>query len=197
MSFFGYLKLGGCLFAAALLLPAATRSEAQSCPVGTRTAESYTWKFKWEAQGLLDDVVSDARQARDHADMLQSLMSGAEPDWHPQATELYGIRDDVNDMGRKLCRLETIRRVTSPWERQAIDHAAPLVTELANDTDKAIAFLNDNRTDLFNADYKMYGADLYERSGKLRRSVMEFEKLGKVHHEDLRLEKALGLIKRS
>jgi len=197
MSLFGYLKLGGCVLSAALLLPAATQSQARSCPVGTPTAQSYTWNFRAEAQGLLDDMASEARQARENADRLHTLMSNPESDWEPQALELDRIRDTVNDMGQKLCRLEAIRRVTSPWEQKAIAQAAPLIAAMANDTENAITFLNNNQRDLFMPAYTSLGADLYRRSASLAKSVSEFEKFGKVHQEDIRMQKTLGLTKRS
>jgi hypothetical protein len=195
MRLFGYLKLGGCVLSAALLLPAASQSQPHSCQAGTPTAESYTWNFRAEAQGLLDDVGYEARQTREHADQLHTLMS-TESDWEPQALELSQIRDAVNDMGRKLCRLEAIHRVASPWEQKAIDQAAPLIAEMANDTENAITFLNNDRNDLFMPAYTSLGTDLYRRSASLAKSIREFEKFGKVHQEDMHLEKSLGLSNR-
>ncbi len=197
MNLYHYLKLIGCGFAAALLLPAAIRSETQSCAIGTPTAQSYTWNFSSEARELLGDVVSEAREARIHADNLQRFMSDPFIDWELQAGELSQIRDAVNDMASRLCRLEAIRRVSSPWEQKAIGRAAPLITEMADETQAAITYLNDNQTHLFNPSYTRYGTDLYRRSAKLINSVGEFTKFGSVHQEDLRLEKSLGLIKKS
>jgi hypothetical protein len=191
------LRLAGCWLAAALLLPAAIRPATQSCAIGTPTAQSYTWNFSGEAQGLLGGVVSEARNARIHADNLQTFMSEPSIDWELQAEELSQIRDAVNDMASKLCRLETIRRVASPWERKAIDNAAPLITEMVDETQAAITYLNDNQTHLFNPSYTQYGPELYQRSGRLVNSVGEFVKFGEVHQEDLHLEKSLGLIKMS
>jgi hypothetical protein len=197
MSFISYLELGGCLLAASLAMSAAPRSQALSCQVGTPSAESYTWNFQAEAQALLETVVSDAREVQDHADHLHGMMLEPEISWQSHALELSQIRDEVNDLGQKLCRLETIRRVTSPWERKAIDQAAPLISELAHDTQNAITILNANHEYLFMPDYTSLGADLYHNSSNLVNSVTEFETFGKVHQEDIRLEKSLGFSKRS
>jgi hypothetical protein len=124
-------------------------------------------------------------------------MSDPNADWHLQALELDEIRTAVNDMGTRLCRLETIRRMVSPWERRAINGAAPLITEIANDAESAITYLNHNRTYLFNPHYTQYAADLYQRSDKLATSVGELEKFGKIQREEMHLEKSLGLIKKS
>ena len=197
MSLFGSLKLGGCLLGAALLLPAATRSQSLSCRVDAPTAESYRWNFQTEAQGLLDNVASVARNSRGHADQLQSMMWRHDISWESQALELNQIRDEVNELGQKLCRLETIRRVTSPWERKAIDQAAPLISELAKDTENAITLLKDNHNNLFMPAYTSLGTDLYRRSQELTKSVTEFDTFGKIHQQDMHLEKSLGLTKSS
>jgi hypothetical protein len=191
-----YLRLGGLLFAAALLLPAATKSENRSCVLGTPTAASYTWNFPSEAQGLLNDIATDAREARVHSDRLDRFASDPDLSWQSHAVELSAIRDAVNDMGSKLCRLETIRRVALPWEKKAIDDAAPLISEMANEAQAAITFLNDHQQDLFSPAYNGFTAGLYQRSVKLSNDMNEFEKFSRVHQEDIQLEKSLGFIKR-
>jgi len=100
-------------------------------------------------------------------------------------------------MGSKLCRLEAIRRVVSPWEQKAIDGAAPLITEMANEAQAAITFLDDNRNHLFNPVYHAYSEEMYQQSSKLTHQMNEFDDFGKVHQEDIRLGKSLGLMKRS
>jgi hypothetical protein len=192
-----YLTLGSCLFAAAALLPAADSTEARACPIGAPTAKSYTWNFPREAEGLLDDIESDASHARMHADLLEHMMWHSNTGWQMEARELDQIRTAVNDMGTRLCRLETIRRVVSPWERKAIDSAAPQIVEMASEAQAAITYLDDNRNYLFNPEYTRYGADLYQRSARLANSMSEMEKFGKVHQEDMQLEKSLGLIDKS
>lgn len=191
-----YVRFGGYLFAAALLLPAATKSENRSCALGTPTAESYAWNFPGEAQALLSDIASDARAARIHTDTLDRFAMDTSVGWQLHAVELDAVRDAVNDMGTKLCRLETIRRVSLPWEQKAINEAAPLIAEMANEAQAAITFLNDHQSNLVGMTYDGYMDGLYQRSDKLANEMNEFEKFSKVHHEDIHLEKSLGLIKK-
>ena len=195
MSVSFYAKLVGCLFAGALILPAASLSSNRACALGAPTAQSYTWNFRQEAQALLDDVGAEAWQASYHADRLQNFSQ--QIDWQEHADELNAIRTEVNDMGSKLCRLEVIRRVVAPWEQQAIDDAAPLIVEMSNEAQSAITFLNDNHNHLFNPAYHAYSEEMYQQSSKLSHELSEFNDFGKVHQEDIRLEKSLGLIKRS
>jgi len=195
MSVSFYARLVGCLFAVALILPAASLSTDRSCALGVPTAQSYTWNFRQEAQGLLDDVGADASQTRYHADQLENFSQ--QIDWQEHAHQLNAIRAEVNDMGSKLCRLEAIRRVVAPWEQRAIDDAAPVIAEMANEAQSAIKFLNDNHNHLFDPAYHAYSEEIYRQSSKLSHQMSEFDDFGKVHQEDIRLEKSLGLIKRS
>lgn len=195
MSVSFYARLVGCLFGAALVLPVGAATRNQSCVSGTPTAQSYTWNFSREAKGLLDDLGVEAQQTRFYADQLERF--SPDVSWQEHADELDAIRSAVNDMGTKLCRLETIRRVVSPWEQKAIDDAAPLITEMANEAESAITFLNANQNHLFVPTYHEYSEEMYQQSSRLAHQMSQFEDFSKVHHEDMRLEKSLGLIKRS
>jgi hypothetical protein len=190
-----YARLVTCLFAGALVLPAGSTAQNSSCASGTPTAQSYTWNFRQEAQGLLDNVGAEAWRTSFHADQLQHFSN--EIAWEEHADELNAIRAEVNNMGSQLCRQEAIRRVVSPWEQKAIDDAAPLITEMSREVQSAIAFLNDNQDHLFNPTYHAYSKEMFQQSSRLAHQVSEFEDFAKVHQEDIRLEKSLGLIKRS
>lgn len=189
-----YAKLAGCLFTGALIMTAAV-SQDRSCVLGAPTAQSYTWNFRQEAQQLIGDVRAEAWRVSFHADKLENFTPDI--DWQEHADELSAIRSEVNDMGSKLCRLEEIRRAASPWEQRAIDDAAPVITEMANEAQAAITFLDNNRNHLFNPGYHAYSEEMYQQSSKLTHQMDEFSDFGKVHQEDIRLEKSLGLIKRS
>ncbi len=170
-------------------------STSRSCTVGTPTAQSYTWNFRQEAQGLLDDVGVEAYRTSYHADQLENF--SVDIDWQEHANELNAIRTQLNDMGTQLCRLETIERVVSPWEQKAINDAAPLITEMANEAQAAITYLNQNHNHLLNPTYHVYSERMYQQSTRLTQQMNEFEQFEKVHQEDFRLEKSLGLIKKS
>jgi hypothetical protein len=187
MSVSFYAKLVGCLLAGALALPAASRSTVRTCAVGTPTPQSYTWNFRQEAQGLLGDVGVEAYRTSYQADQLQNF--SPDIDWQDHADALNAIRDQVNDMGTQLCRLETIKRVVSPWERKAINDAAPLITEMSNEAQAAITYLNHNHNHLFNPAYHAYSEEMYQQSTRLTQQMNELENFGKVHQNDLRLEK--------
>ncbi len=190
-----YAKFAAGLFAGALILPAASLTHARPCSAGEPTPESYTWNFHQEAQELLGDIAAEAGQAEFHSDQLEHFSPSI--DWEEHADELRAIRTEINDMGNQLCRLETIRRVASPWEQKAIDDAAPLIAEMASEARSAIQFLNEKQDDLFTPSYHALSVELYEQSSELKRTVNQFENFSKIHQQDIRLEKSLGLIKKS
>ena len=89
-------------------LPAAA-APVHECVSPKPTAASYTWDFKSEANTIFKDVQSDAQQAMDHADNLQSFAGDNGLSWEAHAYQLEYLKNDINDIGAKLCRLETIR----------------------------------------------------------------------------------------
>ncbi len=195
MNLWFYARLVGCLAAGALVLPAASLSQSRACTSGALTPQSYTWNFRQEAQGLLGDVDLDAYWASYHADQLDHF--SPEISWEEHAIELNAIRGEINDMGTKLCRLETIRRVVSPWEQKAIDNAAPLIAEMANEAASAITYLNNSQLHLFAPSYHAYSEEMFQQSTRLNHQLNQFEDFSKVHRQDIRLEKSLGLMKKS
>ncbi|HZT33129.1 MAG TPA: hypothetical protein VFA33_24795 [Bryobacteraceae bacterium] len=164
-----------------------------ACTSAAPTAESSHWNFQQEASQLLDDIQMDASHAANRADELQSLYQSPTVDWLSHATQLNNVRDEVNDMGNKLCRLETIRRVLPPWQQKAVDDAAPLVRLMADNAQDAITFLNGHQEELWEPVYDKYINNLSTESRQLSRSMRNFEEYAKVHHEDRNLGKSLGM----
>ena len=53
--------------------------------------------------------------------MLQSFARDPHMTWDAHADELEYLKSEINDIGAKLCRLQTIRRVVAPWQQNEID----------------------------------------------------------------------------
>ena len=152
-------------------------TSAKLCPTGPPTAASYTWNFPKEASGLLVQMKTDAIQVRDIADKLDGL--DHEPFdnfWQYDATLLDSARKQVNDMDGMLCRLETIRRVSSPWEKQAISRIAPSVVELSDTTQATIDYLNQNQRALVFPAYTDEAGIMYNKAGRIVNFVNEYQK---------------------
>jgi hypothetical protein len=166
-------------------LPAAA-APVHECVSAKPTAASYTWDFKSEANTIFKDVQSDAQQAMDHADNLQSFAGDNGLSWEAHAYQLEYLKNDINDIGAKLCRLETIRRVVAPWQQHEIDRIGVAVHLMADNAQDAIVFGKANPTELWIPSYRNYLTNLYNNATTLTRSVgnaVEFASASKEYRD--------------
>lgn len=176
------IRTGMCLLAGAVVMPIALlASTPRACVAGKPTPASYAWNFPQEASRLLDGIQMDAASVKNHADRLEVFSMDQNIDWRVHGDVLNGIQSKVDDMGRKLCRLEMIRRVSTPQERKAIDQTASLVRLMADNTDDAINFLNARQANFWEPSYREYVGNLYRESGQVLHSVKTFEQSAKIH----------------
>jgi len=182
------------VLAAMTLLPVLSfAADSHSCASEEPTAQSYTWNFSREAAGILKDLRADAVHAEAHAATLQSMASANQVSWEAHASELSRIKYEINDMGAKLCRLETIRRVVSPWEQQAIDRSVPEIRLLADNATDALNYLNQHQGEFWEPTYVKYTDNLYNESHQLNQSVRNFEEYAKARSKELKLQKSLEI----
>lgn len=189
------LLLSGCVSAAMAVLPAASATAAMhECVIGRPTAASYTWNFPREANSIFENIQNDAWQARYHAEQLQSFANSPDLSWQSHANELSQVKSAVNDMGDRLCRLETIRRVVAPWQQRTIDRIATTIRLMADNTQDAIVFGQSNWRMLWGSPtYQKYVDNLYSEAQNLTQSVgnaVEYAKVGPQYQE---LRKNIGM----
>jgi hypothetical protein len=184
-----------CLVAAVVAVCAAPARAAVSrgCPEQTSTPASYTWNFKAEANQIFQSVAQDAAAVLDHADKLDAFSRQPGVSWQSHGTELNAIRAQVDDMGAKLGRLETIRRVLAPWQQQEVDQIARRVQLLADNTEDAIHHLNEHQNQLWAPNYQMNTRNLYDEADKLTHSVDTAVAFAKASHEYQTLGNELGV----
>ena len=144
------------------------------------TEESYTWNFPNEASQTLADFEKEARLIRTHVTVLQTFArvpALISPEAH--AYELMRVRERVNRLGNRLCRLMEIERVTEPWQQGSIERVRESMTELADRTEAAIAYLNDNHSPvgLASKRYSGYLDGMYQSADLLCHCVMESQPL--------------------
>lgn len=140
--------LSGCVIALAVA-PVASAA-APECAVAKPDAASYTWNFRQEADNIFAGIRSDAARAKSDAARLQRVVSGPDAvSWVSDSGELERIRAKVNDMGRDLCRLESIRSAVAPWQQKTIDQVDFDLKLLADNTQDAITFGNTHRRSLW------------------------------------------------
>jgi len=173
MSYWNVGLLAGVVALASTGLFAAS---AKLCPTGPPTAASYTWNFPRETSGLLTQMKTDALQVRHVADKLQALnRESSENFWQYDSTLLNTAKANVNSMDRMLCRLETVRRVSSPAEKRTIGRIAPSVVELSDSTQYAIHYLNHNEDGLMFPAYTEQAQIMYNKANRIVNFVDEYQ----------------------
>lgn len=163
-----------------------------ACAAGKPTAASYTWDFKGEANAIFKDVESDARKAMYQADQLRSFEMDPNISPESQAMLLDNMKQEINDIEAKLCRLGTIRRVLAPWQRKVVDDiasTAPLMVD--NETD-AIELCTHNPQELRFPIFWRYSKNLYDESRTLTRTAGDAVKFASVSQEYRNLGHELG-----
>ena len=68
-----------------------------------------SWPFR-----IFQDIQLQSDTVKDYADRLWSYSRYYDMSWQLSATQLDDIEVEVNDINRKVCRLETIRRIVAP-----------------------------------------------------------------------------------
>lgn len=172
---------------AALVLPV-MGAAAHECVPGSPTAASYNWDFKAEANSIFHDLETLARQTRNDADQLVTDNRGHEVSWELQADHLNILKQQVNDMGEKICRLQTIRRMLDPWQQAEVDRVTQEVQLMADNTQDAIVYLNSHEQELWLPTYQKYANNLYHETGTLAESLSDAVSYADVskQYQDLR-----------
>jgi hypothetical protein len=169
---FRMLIWSGVISAAVLSSAApAAASTAQECIAGKPTAASYTWNFKHEADTIFENIQATAKRARLQADTLQSFDQDSQLSWDSHEAKLRELKNDINSIGARFCRLETIRRVVAPWQQKAIDRMAATVQLMADNDQDALNLLNANRQAYLLGSYQRYVNTLDTLSERLVRSA--------------------------
>jgi hypothetical protein len=181
------LLLSSCISAALAFAASATAATVpQECVAAEPTAASQTWDFKGEANNIFKDIQSDAQQAATDADYLQSLDRDPMMSWESHAEHLESLKAEINDIGAKLCRLQTIRRMLAPWQQSAVDQIVGEAQLMANNTQDAIAFGGAHRSELWLGAYRGDVTNLANEANALNRvvrNVVEFPGVSKEYRE--------------
>ena len=146
------LKAGAVICALAFL-PAVSKAQTEvqvgRCSPTAVSDHSYARSSTREATHLLNDMQYDARQVENHAQVMDNFADHTKFAWNTTGIELRRIRWEINDMGKRLCRLETMQNAVPLAEQQAIHIVAPVVQEMADNADAAIHFRNAHHNGLW------------------------------------------------
>jgi uncharacterized protein YoxC len=177
------LTTGLCAGVLAVFPSAALALAPRACVAGPPTAASYTWNFQKEADGLLQGLQNQAQQVQRHAATLRTFARTNDVDWQAHSDQLRQVKTEIDDMGKKLCRLTTIRRVLAPWQQQAVDRIGPQVRLAADNAEDAINFMNSHEETLWEPTYRMYVRNLYNEAHQVSNTVDHFQEYARAQHE--------------
>lgn len=177
----------------ALPAAASVSSHAHACVAGKVTAASYTWNFQNEANEDFRAIQADVVRAAYDADRFQQVSQNYNMDWTIEGDSLNALRGDVNDIGAKVCRLETIKRVLAPWQKTAVNRIAATATLLADTTQSAIAFGNAHPLDLWVRSYRDDAFTLMNQVHALQHTVASAVSYPRVDEEYRGLRKSMSV----
>ena len=150
----------GSLFAA---------SATASAPRET-SVEAQDWNYQQEASRLLKEVQTHANALSSEADVL-FIYSRGSISRHSHALQVHVVKDRVNAIGKPLNRLQAIRHVAAPWQRQAIDSVVPIAATLAAQTEAAIQHLNEIGNPLWEPAYTDLLRSISDRSDQVKDTI--------------------------
>jgi DNA repair exonuclease SbcCD nuclease subunit len=142
---------------------------------------------------LLSQVKTHAFQLKEDAGTLESFTHNVSLSWQSHAAVLTRMKEDINEAGRDLTKLEEAKKSGAPWQKTAIERIHPLLRELAGNTEKAINYGNENQKRLFTEPYKDYLEANADLSSELASTISDFVDYGNTKDRLEALERKLEL----
>jgi hypothetical protein len=126
---------------------------------------------------LLADAKAEAVQLKDDSTDMESFTRGG-LSWESYAGKIEMIKEHVNNTGKLLTKLQAEESDGSVWQQTAIKRIEPLLKELAANTEKTIAYLNENKTKIHFSDFKDYVQMNCEIAANLEELIRDFVNYG-------------------
>lgn len=183
------LAAGGSLFAA----PVNTSVNPAAATVITIITVTPEYPAADEASRLLKQIQKNAVElSQNGATLTTFTRSGISSRTH--GIYLNAVKNQINETGKDLARLEQIKADTAPWQQEAINQLTPIAREVASNTEAAINQLNDNSRRLFAPAYTESLQAIADNSSELKNRVNDFLSIAAINQkaDDLH-EKAIQL----
>ena len=123
-----------------------------------------------EADRLLRDIRSDARQVRTHAWRWDRLSINGTATWQQSDRQWNQIKPAVEDMQIKLGRIEAMLATLPAWERSTIASTRPLVDLIARNTHDLRVMLDKPNVNLTSTRSQRRSGSLAVEAGRLVRT---------------------------
>jgi len=119
---------------------------------------------------MLAQFENQAGEARREAERLESGNRNS-LSWQSHARYLNTMREQVNDMGKMLAKLEASKSQATHFQEKAIQAARPHLEDVARRVENAINWLNEDRGSVTRADFKDNLQGLWVSSDRLYTDV--------------------------
>lgn len=117
-----------------------------------------------------------AYQTEKVSDGASQLSRFSETSWEDLADKLALVRENVNDMGKELARLEDLRPTMPAAEQEEIDQITPVLQNLASHTEAAITQLNQHELTFWSTNLPDDLGNIYRGAKQVNGSVASFER---------------------
>ena len=120
---------------------------------------------------LLASFESKAIETRRDAAMLESKRRNPRLGWESHSSKLNLMKLHINEIGKMLAELEQMKPKATLFQEKAIEAARPYLEDLARRVEKAIGWLNEDRTSIAKAEYKDNLHGIWSDADQLYRNV--------------------------
>jgi len=139
---------------------------------------------------LLAQVNAEAVELRRDAEDMESF-SRSKLSWESHASKINMIKDHINKTGSLLTQLGGLRNTASLWQQEAIDRVAPLLKEMASNTETTIEHINQNQSRLNSTEFQDYVKANYNLASRLASLIGDFVDYGEAKEKYERLSRKL------
>ena len=185
-------KAGYSVLASVLVAGTLVARPAPVSPPATTEVDVPAWNFQKEASDLLTEVQYLSDKLSTDTDKLASY-TRSNLSYESHATGLTAVRDDINQMGTRLSRLQQIKHVTAPWQQRAIEEVVPVAAQMAAHTQAAIEHLNENQRYLFAPAYQDHLEAVAEHAATIDTILDKYMDLGQTQQKLQRLQTELEM----
>lgn len=144
---------------------------------------------------MLSEAKTESYQVSVDADTLDSFVR-LQPNvtWQSHADELSRMKENINNLGKTISKLQAAKAQAAPWQATAIDRIVPYLKEIAADTTSAIDYLNKHQVEpKMVGDYKDYIEANADESSHLARLVADYVDYGSSNDRSHNLRNKLEL----
>ncbi len=120
---------------------------------------------------MLAAFESKAIETRRDASILESKRRNHQLSWQTHADKLSTMKEHINEMGKMLVELESMKPKATLFQEKAIDAARPHLEDMAQRVEKGINWINEDRRSIAKAEYRDNLHGIWSSADELYRHV--------------------------